>query len=304
VSGAPGWSGFADDAPFREFLGQVEAFLAKQGNRHILGEGVAFLERPGENPAQFPFQPLAAICSKAEPKEWPDAISAYFRRLLTAEGEERQLRKDARDFEAVRSRVKLRLYPEEVRQSPVASQMIFGNVAPGIVAAPVFDLPNLVVPVPVPVVRSWGKQDQEVYELALANVMAAHPVTPEVVPEPATPRILALRGENLYVATHLLLLHRHLDRLYEHGVVVAVPANQFVLYHPIVDADAAPAIKTLYPAALGMHKEALAKVSPFLYWWRNGSLTRLDAKFGEGSIEFFPPAELLKILETLGSPLK
>ena len=299
----PPWASGLETAQFQRFRQGVEDALAERKLRFVLGEGVALVERPAANPSQLGLALLVQVCKTLPEDKWAETIAAQIDSLLKAESDEEQLKADLPDFEKVRGRLKVRLYPDVLLQSDVGKVMVTRQVALGIAAALVFDMPNLIMNVTPEMVHQWGKNGEELFSLALSNLLSEGPVSPKEIGEANGPKMWMLGGPTPYIASHLFILPRYLDRVPEGGVLVGVPTAHALLLHPIVDAQASAAIRVMVPTLATLAQAGPSPVSPYLYWWRNGLLTRLETRGNEKNIEVHPPQELLNILEQLGAKL-
>ncbi len=301
----PVWASALDGPQFRHLRELVEGELSQRGLRFVVGEGIVYVERPAANPSLLLLQPLAQLAKAVPQEQWPTAVAAQVESLLKAEVDEETLQTEVHDFDKVRSRIKMRLYPEELLQAEAAKVLVLRTLAPGIVAGLVFDMPNLIVNVTPEMVKKWDKREDDLFPLSLSNILADGVVQPKEIGEPQGPKIWVLGGPSTLVASHVLLLDRYLDRVPDAGVLVGVPTNHAVLLHPIVDSLAAAAIKVLVPSILTMHRAGPSPLSPHLYWLRNRTLMRIETKVvGSDNIEIFPPADLMKVLGQLGANLQ
>ncbi|MFI9046502.1 hypothetical protein [Streptomyces sp. NPDC053427] len=78
-------------------------------------------------------------------------------------------------------------------------------------------------------------------------------------------------------------------------------AGRTNLAHPITDHHAVTAANALAEFGLGAYEDTSDdSVSPWLYWWRGGTLTSLTAVDEESrTLAIEPPEELLAILQRL-----
>jgi hypothetical protein len=96
-----------DDAT--AFLEAVGRELQQRGLRHELGDGTMRVERGGDW-SDFGLSNLGQFCHQVGRASWREAIANHFDNLFAAEEAEAQLAELARDFEGIRSMLKIRLY--------------------------------------------------------------------------------------------------------------------------------------------------------------------------------------------------
>lgn len=299
----PAWAAPLDLEGVRRLVTLLEEEMKKRDFRFVIGDGVLYLEQSLSEPTRYFLPALVAACAKAPADRWPALVAGQIDEVLRAEEEQTRFLSEVGDFEKVKGRIKVRLFPSETLQTDAAKQVVMRQVADGIAAAPMFDLPSALLPVNKGHVAAWKMNEDQLFPIGLNNLVAAGPVRVQELRDEGGPKILALGGDSPLIATHLFFLERYFEKLPEHGILVCVPTCHTVLLHPIVDAEAGPALRVLVPAAIGMHRQGPNSVSPHVYWWRNRNLTKLEAKIEGENIEFFPPPDLVAALKQVGAQL-
>lgn len=79
-----------------------------------------------------------------------------------------------------------------------------------------------------------------------------------------------------FAATQIMWPERLLGEVGRHGAVVAAPNPHVSLAHPIEDRRTLAAVEQLRPWADRRVAAAPNPISPYLFWWRPGSIVRLD----------------------------
>lgn len=207
----------------------------------------------------------------------------------------------APEYDEVRSSLKVWVCPEGEAAPAPKDSPVSRPVAPGIKAVIVVDRPDSIGFVTPELVGEWGKSVDELFEVALANVLEQD--EPEVNPVKGS-AIQALTGESLFVTAWVLMLDRLFDPMPRHGGLVAMPQSRVLLFLPIVDVSVAPAVGPLIALSDGLFKKGPDSLSPNLYWWHDGSLTYLPGGVSERGVEFTPPDEFLNVLQSLAAEVE
>jgi hypothetical protein len=186
--------------------------------------------------------------------------------------------------------VKARLVPED----RITDDLVHRPVLPGIEAVLVFDLPDRLVPV--------GPAN-------LAELAAAGPETPadeggDDAGEPASDEdalwqeafdrvaaedhpeidveefgegvpLMLLASDSFFCATNALWIERFLDPP-PHGLLFAVPHRHVIVVHAVHDQGVALALPNLVLLARHNHAEGDGPISPDVFWWHDGEVSRID----------------------------
>jgi hypothetical protein len=294
----PDWAAPMPKDETTAFLETVGRELQQRGLRHELGEGTVRVERGGEW-SDFGLSNLAQFCHHVGRASWQEAIASHFDNLFAAEQAEAQLAELARDFEGIRSLLKVRLYADAggggIDPTPPASW----ELAPGLTAAFVYDLPTTVRSVGATDVEAWGKSRDELLSVALENVRADPVESKPIAQGPSAP--IACFADHFFAASHALLLGERLPSVAKGAAVFAVPHRHALLYAPMADMSIVESINRLIPTTVAMFQDGPGSISPSLYWWRDGDVALLPSHFDGGTAHFAPPDDFVQALETLPS---
>ena len=289
----PDWASFMGEqyAPFAQ---AVRADLDRRGLAYELNSEEGAVELTESDPAgqKFGLGNLAQVCHTSPRRKWAEVIREHFDILFRiATGANSELDELSEDFDRARPLLKVRLYPEDMAGREF---MVSRSPAEGIVAALVYDLPDSIASVNVEHVGKWGRADEELFEIALANVREQHELKPLQLPGGEGAKVFGLfSDQSLFAATHALLLKDYLPNDLELGAVVAIPNRHAVLYHPIVDSTAFGALSSIIPAALGMYEQGPGSISPYVYWWQNGEFQRQPTQITGEGVQFNPTEEFI-----------
>src|SRR2546423_259047 len=94
----------------------------------------------------------------------------------------------------------------------------------------------------------------------------------------------ALHGSSIYTATHALWLDQVLQMDAQKGALVSFVARQIMLVHPIRDRSALDAATQMSMLTVSHPQDfqwAPGAINPFVYWWCQGQLTQLGARWEE-----------------------
>jgi hypothetical protein len=279
-----------------EFLEVVDRDLERRGLPHEIGDGIVRVEYAGET-QEFGLTNLAQLCHIAGRQDWPEGIATHFDNMLEAVDAEAELNERARDFEGIRSLLKVRLYPGPSLQGTSPSPPVSWEVAPGLTGVFVYDLPTTVRTVSSEHVEAWGKGHAELLQVALANVRDdAVDETPmgEGEFEP-----IACSADHFFAASHALLLGERLPPRAGGMAVFAVPNRHLLLYAPIVDLGVVESINRLIVTSVSLFNEGPGSISPSIYWWRDGAVTLLPSEIAGRNVQFAPPDEFVEVLNAL-----
>ena len=94
-------------------------------------------------------------------------------------------------------------------------------------------------------------------------------------------------GDSFYTASRVLDLDALAQRvtglpLGEHGALVALPFRHQIAFHPIRDTTIIPALGAMAAFAASEYEDTPGAISPYVFWWRGGTLTQLSEHDEDG----------------------
>src|SRR4029077_18825929 len=94
----------------RKFFPLVERYFQGKGKTIRIENGIAFVPYDGQpEPHQLGLQNLAQTCAQIDQGEWPEAITRHFETLERSHEEQKQLLAEIENYDAIKSRLALRL---------------------------------------------------------------------------------------------------------------------------------------------------------------------------------------------------
>ena len=149
---------------------------------------------------------------------------------------------------------------------------------------------------------AWGVEHDAVFETARGNVRAAGPLDAERFALDGTP-LIALFGPTHYAATHVLWLDDYLAGIggwtEANGALVVLPHRHLLAVHPIESAAVVPAAGTLLHFAAQQFETCPGPISDQLYWWQDGTLSRLPSDSVGETLQLFPTERFAALLDRL-----
>ena len=280
------------------FLAALADEFDRRGLPYEIGEGTLRVERGGEW-SEFGLSNLAQLCHMVGEREWRKTIAEHFDNMFVAADDEARFEELARDFEGVRELIKVRLYPDESNGGMDARPPASWAFGPGLTAAFVYDLPTTVRTATETEIEAWGKSRDELLSAALENLQADEVEVQSMGEGPSAP--IACVADHFFAASHALVLGERLPPEAGGSAIFAVPHRHALLYAPLVDFGVVESVNTLIPLAASMYQQGPGSISPGLYWWRDGSVSKLPAQFDGKKVQFFPPDDFVQALEALSS---
>jgi hypothetical protein len=293
----PDWARPMSRSDATAFVAAVGEDLERRGLPFSIGEGMVRVERNGR-PSDLGLTNLAQVCHHAGRGAWSTTIASHFDNLFAAEDASTAIEQEGMNLEAVRSMLKVRLYPGASLGGMDPMPPVSWEFAPGVVAAFVYDLPTTVSSVNVEHINRWGRSSDELLSIALDNVRT-DAVESQRITEGGGSAAVACFADHFFAASHAFLLGERLPPEAASGAVFSVPHRHALLYAPIVDLGLVQSINGLIPMAASLFQQGPGSISPALYWWRNGSVTELPSQFEGSRVQFFPPDDFVQVLNSL-----
>ncbi|HEX7195899.1 MAG TPA: hypothetical protein VF364_03590 [Candidatus Limnocylindria bacterium] len=278
----------------------VGAEIERRGLTFAIGEGMVRVERNGRS-SDFGLTNLAQVCHQVGPEGWGATIASHFDNLFAADDASAAVEREGADLEAVRSMLKVRLFPDSSLGGMDAVPPVSWEFAPGIVATFVYDLPTTVSSVNVEHINRWGLSRDELLAIALENVRG-DTVESQRLTEDGASAAVACFADHFFAASHAFLLAERLPQEATNGAVFSVPHRHALLYAPIVDLGVVGSINQLIPMSASLFQQGPGSISPALYWWRApSSVTLLPSQVEGNTVQFAPPDDFVQVLNSLSA---
>ncbi|MFJ9209471.1 hypothetical protein CU044_2810 [Streptomyces sp. L-9-10] len=233
---------------------------------------------------QFGLGNLAAVCHHDErgPRVWGDLARRHAGMVLRTMDSPSAL--DTLPPEQIRAQ----LYPRVISEDGLDPQT-FGyarSVAPGLYEVLALDLPESVMMLTDEALEPLGRL-QHLRDRALSNLQELPIEGHETVKDSDGMRFEVLLGDSFYTASRVLALDTVVPKVTGRpvppdGALVAMPFRHQLAFHVIHDTSIIPTLNAMTAFAASGYEDAPGAVSPYVYWWRAGTLTQLSARDGEG----------------------
>jgi hypothetical protein len=291
---APAWADMMRGDEARDFISLVESDLRRRGLDFQIRDGFVTAHIRGQaEPQELGLSNLVQLCHHNDRSDWSRVIAGHFDGILAITS--RNLDALAADFEQVRPLLRVRLFPDESVGGVDLSASVTRVVAPGIQAVLVFDFPDSTSSVKREFVDSWGRSIDELFELGLENLGLEPPPLVEDVTNDSR-RLRMWYGDSFYVATRSLRLEALVPNDIS-DVIVAVPNRHTLLGHFPLGPATPEVMSTMFQLAIRFHRDGPGSISPFPYWWHEGSLTLIPHRKEGAQTVVEPPQEFIVVLE-------
>ncbi|MCB8905866.1 MULTISPECIES: hypothetical protein [unclassified Streptomyces] len=245
---------------------------------------------------------LAAVChqDRRGPRVWPGMINRHIGLVVRAMDGPSAL--DTLPPEQIRSQ----LYPRVVSGDGIDAAA-FGyarTVAPGLYEILALDLPESVMMLTDEALERLGDHAQ-LRDRALRNLRGLPVEEHETVRDADGMCFEIILGDSFYTASRVLDLEGVARRvtglpLGEHGALVAMPFRHQLAFHPIRDTSIIPALGAMASFAASGYEDTPGAISPYVFWWRGGTLTQLSEHDEErGDLRIVVGDDFQELLERL-----
>lgn len=299
----PAFSFFSVDEA-AHFRAQVREAFAEHGLEVTLYADMA-TDSAGR---QFGLGNLAAVCHNDDrgPRVWGELARRHAGMVLRTMDSPSAL--ETLSPEQIRAQ----LYPRVISQDSLDAQA-FGyarSVAPGLYEVLALDLPESVMMLTDEALEPLGEV-QQLRDRALGNLRELPVEGRETVKNTGGIRFEVVLGDSFYTASRVLALDTVVrqvtgQRIPPDGALVAMPFRHQLAFHVIRDTTMIPSLNAMASFAASGYEDTPGAISPYVYWWRGGTLTQLsdEDEDGEG-LRIVVGEEFQELLERLveqGSP--
>ena len=251
---------------------------------------------------QFGLGNLAAVCHNDDrgPRVWGELARRHAGMVLRTMDSPSAL--ETLSPEQIRAQ----LYPRVISQDSLDPQA-FGyarSVAPGLYEVLALDLPESVMMLTDEALEPLGEV-QQLRDRALGNLRELPVEGRETVKNTGGIRFEVVLGDSFYTASRVLALDTVVrqvtgQRIPPDGALVAMPFRHQLAFHVIRDTTMIPSLNAMASFAASGYEDTPGAISPYVYWWRGGTLTQLsdEDEDGEG-LRIVVGEEFQELLERL-----
>lgn len=242
----------------------------------------------------FGLENIASVCHNARANRWAQLIADHLDALLgefPAEPPELSV-------EQIRAGAHLRLVPMDAMRSLGPDALGSGYGYARRIGAGMLEM---LVHADGPYVRWLTDSDvakigfAELHAIGRENLLGIEPHSCEALRRSRS-ELHVVRGSSGFIASKLLVLEAVLpvvlgnSATWEHGVLVAVPSRHELVLAP-VDANVVSNLVGLLEVAALEYRNEVAPLSPYVYWWQDGTLTALSEADEHGYVQLVLPEE-------------
>ncbi|MEV6396131.1 hypothetical protein AB0M39_15360 [Streptomyces sp. NPDC051907] len=280
------------------FRGQVREAFAEQGLEVTVYADVVS-DSAGR---QFGLGNLAAVCHNDDrgPRSWPELVRQHVGMVLRTMEAPSAL--DTLPAEQIRAQ----LYPRVVGADGLNSEhFVYARpLAPGLFEILALDLPESVMMLTDEALEPLGDLDY-LREQALYNLRGLPLEAHETVKDTGGMRFEVVLGDSFFTASRVLTLDSVVrqvlgQELPADGALVAMPFRHQLAFHAIHDTTMIPALNAMASFAATGFEDTPGAISPYVYWWHDGTLTQLSDREEDGEgLRIVVGDEFQELLERL-----
>lgn len=275
----PEFSFFSVDEGAR-FRGQVREAFAEHGLEVTVFADVV----TDSDGRQFGLGNLAAVLHNDDrgPRAWSELVRRHVGMVLRTMNAPSAL--DTLPTEQIRAQ----LYPRVVGHEGFDPQN-FGYarpLAPGLFEIIALDLPESVMMLTDEALEPLGDLPY-LREQALYNLRGLPVEGHETLKGEGGMCFEVVLGDSFYTASRVLALESVIrqiggEQLTADGALVAMPFRHQLAFHAIHDTGVIPTLSAMTSFAASGFADTPGAISPYVYWWRDGTLTQLSDRDEDG----------------------
>lgn len=232
-----------------------------------------------EQQSAFTIHNVLFKCSQESSKMWPAVVDAHFQAFFTSMDAQTKL--DLLNFESIKDRIRLRVYPANYTPFLNGGQEGFATatVLENFYVAAVIDLPETIRLVESKLCAEWGKTVTEVLELGYQNTNKIEPYIETVLLGDSLEATFFEEGD--YAASFALRIwETHPEIVGKYGTVIAIPNKGIFSTYKMEDpVSFVNFIKTTYEVTQKMHHDHTHPISTAFYWLYKGEFKEIPITF-------------------------
>lgn len=294
----PTWASFFDGVEYSTFIREIDNFFRSKGIDYETGDGLVTVKTDELGSHKLGLVNVAQVCKPENRKNYQLIISSHFNALLEAKQFEREFEKIVDNFEEVKKYIGVRLYDNQYVASVGKENTLGKDLAGDIYAMIVFDFPSAIQSIKPEAARPWNKSLDELFEIGKANIKAKYPfqISKEKFGEFD---IWLVQSAHFFSGNIVFDLESRNGLVGSKGSLIGLPHRHAAIIYPIESLEVLKAVNALIPTIYGMNQEGPGSLSNNLLLYKDKTLTNLPYKIEEKKVQFFPPDELIALLEEL-----
>jgi hypothetical protein len=294
------WAEMLTSAQYHKFMSLVQSDIQNRGlTPQLHDDYLTIKEFPKDT---LGLDNLVRTCAGAGADKWQAAISEHFDGLVATLREKEALAKKLEKFDEAAPLLRPRIYALDAIPADALKQMVTRTDLQGTVTVAVLDLPRALQSVNRAEANLWKKTDAEIFEIAIKNLRANSQLKVTEIPLKDGGKILAMMSKDGFGSSHALIFDQNADAVGKFGTLLAVPARDMTLCHPINDRSVLGSAVALSILAGKMSKDAPGAISSELFWYHEGHFVPVPSEIRDGNPSLRFPKELDQIIRKLDEP--
>lgn len=259
-----------DDAQYERFCALVVSDFAEHGKSVEIVNGTTIVDGNRERP--FGLYNLAAACAKNAEETWRATVAGHFRQVRLAVEEGESLARLSERFEDVRDILMPRIYEKSKLLGYRQEDFYARNDLEGTKTYVVFDMPTSTTHVNRTHAKTWNMTDAEIFAVAMEN-LGKRPMVPTDVDRERSGQTTYFFDGDVFTSTLALRIKDGQEWVGPFGALVVIPNRNRLVVHPIEGFESGRVYEILGPYAWKEHSTSPGAVSPFVYWFYEGTFT-------------------------------
>lgn len=288
----PEWASFFTIQQFNRFAELVERYFHGRDLDVRIDNGEVRITE-GKS---MGLRTIAAVCQDSPPDNWPELIAQHFDVLMRTPSISDLL--DHSSFADVEDRLVLQMLPTYILQR-YDPKLIYRTPLEGVMSVLSLDLPEAVATITPEKAARWSRSEDELFDLALANVRAMGQPRPQTIEVGAENAVTLLISDCFYLPVWALMLNELEGVVGPGGSLVGIASNDIVLSCPIDGLNILGSVVPMVQLMIHAQQNRPKPISDNLYWYYEGRYTRLPWTRERQTICFEPPEAFNRILAGL-----
>jgi hypothetical protein len=292
----PEWANSLDSHQYLAFLEAFRIYFNQKKLPYTLTDGYVEVENNPFGFGKMGLTNLMQMCKQHETKDYSGLIANHFEGLIANNKFTIEFDKIVHDFDSVKQYIGVRLYAKSYVQHIQKDILLGFDFAEGIFAMLIFDLPNAVMNIKREHITAWGKTQDEITGIGIANMRTKYPLQPRVE-KVGEMELHIVISDHFFTPNIVFDLEKHQGLVGPEGALVGLPHRHTAIIYPIKDGEVVGALNVMLPMIFGMNAEGPGSLSNHLYWYKDGVFTDLPYKIEGQNLQFYPTDSFIKMLE-------
>ena len=294
----PDWSPFETYEIHQKFEAQVSEYFSSKNIEHKIIDGIVQVPNNEFGFNQLGLSNIAQYCHNEGQVKFREHVYGHFDGLRKSYEFNKEFDLITQDFTKAKQYLGIRLYNQPSIGQAGVDKTIGKSMGGDIYAMLIYDRPDIVTSVPPKDAEAWGIPREELWDLAMKNILSKYPPT-IMDRELHEISYKTVEADHFFSPNIIFDLSSYPELLGSKGSLVSLPTRHIVIVYPINDLGVVNALNTQIQVTASVSSKGPGTLSNSIFWYHNGELKEQPSTIEGNTMTFKPSNEFVEMLNQM-----